>query len=290
MQKQNNTVNDNIDKELNKILEIYKIKYTDIQYLDKGTFNKVYLIINNNIKFIIKYQNLKNEKNLLYYEYLLLSNTLTNDNYVVNLYNINNKSYYCKKDEYVFLCQEYLYQTLSNKKKEYTFNINEILDIGNQLIKIIEYIHSKKYLYIDLKPDNIMFINNTDLKIKLIDFNLCDKYIDSYSNFYSNDKINTRKGNDIFSSRNINSSHRGQRFDDIESILYILLYLLEDETILNLYNKKNINNIINDKETLFISKNSKYQFINLFINEIKTNIIVDNKKPNYKKFITILSN
>ena len=75
MQKQNNIVNENIDKELLNILENNKIKYTEIKYLDKGTFNKVYLIINNDIKFIIKYQNLKNKKNLLYYEYLLLYNS-----------------------------------------------------------------------------------------------------------------------------------------------------------------------------------------------------------------------
>jgi hypothetical protein len=126
MQKQNNIVNENIDKELLNILENNKIKYTEIKYLDKGTFNKVYLIINNDIKFIIKYQNLKNKKNLLYYEYLLLYNSLTNGNYIVNLYNINNKSYYYKKDEYVFLCQEYLYQTNQIKVKQ-SKKINQLI-------------------------------------------------------------------------------------------------------------------------------------------------------------------
>ena len=35
----------------------------------------------------------------------------------------------------------------------------------------------QNYLYIDLKPDNIMFISHNSNKLKFIDFNICDKYI-----------------------------------------------------------------------------------------------------------------
>lgn len=285
-----NNKSDNIEiNEIKSILQSNNILYDNIEFINKGTFNKVYLISYQNTKFIIKYQNLKNDKNLLYYEYLILSNHLTDTNYIVNIYFINKQTYYYKKDEYALLCQEYLYNTINEKKIEYNFSINDILNIGIQLIKIMEYIHSKKYLYIDLKPDNIMFKNKTDLSIKLIDFNASDKYIDMYSNFYPNNKISSRKGNDLFSSRNINLGNRGERFDDIESILYIILYLLDDENIINISNQKNIINIIKIKENIFTLYISKYEFINKFIQEINNNNKISHKKPNYRKYIKILT-
>lgn len=287
--EQNNITEQNNDiKESNDIiLELFK--YTDIKLLQTESFINIYLVTINDTKFIVKYQDLKtNSKNLLYYEYLLLSNNLINNDLFVNIHYINEKAYYYKKNEYVLFCQEYLYYSLNTKKINYTFTLDEILNIGKQLLKIIEYIHSKKYIYLNLKPENIMFLNETNLKIKLIDFNLCDKYINLDSNFYPNCKLNDRKNNDIFGSININLSNRGCRFDDIESILYILLYLLDDNKFLSILNQKNISNIILIKEHIFNSYKSQYDFINNLITEIKNTNTIEHKKPNYKKIIEIL--
>ena len=187
------------------------------------------------------------------------------------------------------MLQEYLNKNLQIKKERYKFTLNEILDISIQLINIIKYIHSNKYLYIDLKPQNIMFIDNNTNNIKLIDFNLCDKYINVYSEFYPNVKLSNRKGNDLFSSRNINKGFRGQRSDDIESILYIILYLLDDELFKELYNQKNIQNIILVKDSIFLNILYKYDFIKLFIIEINNLILIEHKKPNYNKLLDILN-
>jgi serine/threonine protein kinase len=258
-----NKITDNTEI-LKNILDKININYDKLIYLDKGTYNEVYEIVINNKNFIIKYQNLKNKKNILYYEYLLLQNFINNSQLIVSLYKNNNKTYFTKQNEYAILFQEKLYETLHSKNKSYTFTFNEIIEIISQLVNTIEYIHSKKYLYIDLKPDNIMFISQNSNNIKLIDFNLCEKYIDCTSNFYPNIKSNNRKGNDLFSSRNINLGYRGQRIDDIESIFYILLYLLKDELFLEIFNKKNINDIIILKNKIF---NTKYEleYINQLI-------------------------
>lgn len=283
--KKNNKMNINLES----ILIENNILFDSIELLNSGTFNIVYLIKYQENKYIIKYQNLKDNKNLLYYEYLLSFNHFNNKLYFPELIYFNDKTYFVKKDEYALLCQEFLYFTLNEKKNIYNFTLLDILNIGIQLINIIEYIHSKKFLYLDLKPDNIMFINQDELQIKIIDFNLCEKYITPYSDFYPNNKIKKRKGNDIFSSINLNSSHRGQRFDDIESILYIMLYLLNDNEFNNIINEKNINEIINYKENIFNNYISEYPFINNFINEINNNIIIEHKKPNYRKFKEILN-
>ena len=282
-------IKDNNTKNIKEILDILDIKYLDIKYLDKGTYNEVYEVIQYNTNnYIVKFQNLKNNKNILYYEYLLLQNYINDSNLIVSLYeNKKYKSYYTKNNEFAILFQEKLYETLSSKIKYYNFIETEIIDIISQLLNSIKYIHSKKYLYIDLKPDNIMFITENLNKIKLIDFNLCDKYIDCYSNFYPNIKNNTRKGNDIFSSRNINLGYRGQRIDDIESIFYILLYLMKDELFMKLFNKKNINDII-DLKTQIFNKNYTYEYLNLLIIEIKNTLEIDHKKPNYNNILNII--
>ena len=285
----NNNNNDN-DKLiiLKKKLNMNNILYDSIEYLNKGTYNEVYLVKYQNNNFIIKYQDIQNNKNILYYEYILLSNIFNNHNNIVKLYSNNSKNYFYEKDKYAILLEEYLNYTLDLKKEKYIFLINDILDIAIQLIKTIKYIHNNKYLYIDLKPQNIMFIDENTMNIKLVDFNLCDKYINIYSEFYPNIKLNNRKGNDLFSSRNINKGFRGQRSDDIESILYIILYLLDDSLFKELYNQKNIQNIISIKESIFMNTLHEYQFIKLFILEINKILTIEHKKPNYNKLIDIL--
>lgn len=287
-ENKNNNDNDKILVQIKNILTFNNILYDSIEYLNKGTYNKIYLVKYQNNQFIIKYQDIQNNKNLLYYEYILLSNIFNNHNNIVKLDFNNRKNYFYEKDKYAVLLQEYLMDTLDLRKINYTFLINDILDISIQLIKAIKYIHSNKYLYIDLKPQNIMFIDKNNMNIKLVDFNLCDKYINIYSEFYPNIKLNNRKGNDLFSSRNINKGFRGQRSDDIESILYIMLYLLDDSLFKELYNQKNINNIISIKESIFINNLYEYNFIKIFILEINKILNIEHKKPDYDKLIQIL--
>lgn len=271
---------------IKNILDKININYEKIIYLDKDTYNEVYEIVTKNNNFIVKYQNLNNKKNILYYEYLLLQNFINNSKLVVSLYKNNNKPYFTKQNDYAILFQEKLYESLYDKFKYCTFINEDIIFIISQLINIIEYIHSKKFLYINLKPDNIMFITKNSNNIKLIDFNLCEKYIDCYSNFYPNTKSNNIKGNNIFSSRNINLGYRGQRIDDIESIFYILLYLLKDELFLELFNKKNINDIITLKNKIF-NKKYEFEYINQLILEINKCNNIEHKKPNYLNILNI---
>jgi serine/threonine protein kinase len=307
----NNNINTNnnlfniakINEILIKIPELSN--YLHLEYINSGTFVDVYKInINNNI-YALKYQDLHNKKNVLYYEYLLLSNHINNHINIVNNHinivneNVKNtklKSYYFKNKEYVLILTEYLptsyYYFIENNIINNLDSINIIKNIGIQLINAIKYIHENKYLYIDLKPDNIMFKNNI---LKLIDFNLCIKYLDSYSKYYPNNKLKTRQGNDIYSSRNINLGFRGVRIDDIESILYILLDLLFVDEFICIKQSKQLKLIIDKKKYIFTCK-FKYSFINSFIEEINKYVSNDsinnelqNKQINYTNFLKILN-
>ena len=281
-----NTTPDNIDNILSELnLE------TDVTFINKGAFGSVYKISLDNKDYALKIQYLNNEiKNIIYYEYLLLSQHFNNYDNIVKLYD-GKKPYYYKNNSYSFIITELLYETLQDRKQRYQFNIDEIKEIGIQVIQIIQYIHNKKYLYIDLKPENIMFINEHENIIKLIDFNCCSKYINHMSEFYENSLIKRPIGNMIYSSININKSYSGIRIDDIESVLWILCYLLDYDIIKNIKKAKKNNKIINLKENFINNigeEKNIHDFIILFINELKIYTTINNKKPNYERFIDIL--
>jgi len=263
----------------------------EIIFINKGAFGTVYKIFLDDKYYALKIQYLNNDiKNIIYYEYLLLSQHFNNCDNIVKLYN-GKKSYYCKNNEYSYIITELLYETLEDRKQRYQFTIDKIKEIGIQLIQIIKYIHDKKYLYIDLKPENIMFINENENVIKLIDFNCCSKYINHLSEFYNNSIIKGPIGNMIYSSININKSYSGIRIDDIESILWILLYLLDYDIIKNIKKAKKNNKIITIKENFINNINGEqniHDFIIYFVNELKTYNTINNKKPNYEIFINIL--
>lgn len=246
------------------------------------TYSNINIYSNN--KYIIKYLDITSSKNILHYEYLLLKKIFKDNKNIIKLYD-----YTVNKNNNVMLKIEYLpfsYEELKNQ----ILTESQIKNIGYQLIQVIEYIHSKKYLYINLNPLNLRFkLENDKYIVKLYNFDSCIKYINNDSQFYSNSKLSNRYGNDHYSSRNINLSKRGIRYDDIESILYILLDLLNNQDFLKIKKIKQINKIIQYKNNLFTNYTNNL-LINDFINIIKkdTNSQI-NKKVNYSLLYKLFS-
>ena len=103
-----------------------------------------------------------------------------------------------------------------------------------------------------------------------------------------------RYGSDIYSSRNINLSNRGVRYDDIENILYILLDLLNIPEFEKLKRLKQMKRII-DKKNKILKEKTNYDFINNYIDILNDkisfedlNINLQNKVVNYNLFINTL--
>jgi len=264
---------------------------------ESGIYNYKILIDDNYYNMKIQDLQIKDRKNIIYYEYLILKE-LTDTKYIIQLCDAC-KPFYYKKNYYSILITEYLNESLKDRINNNIMSIDDIKEIAIQIIIIIQYIHNNKYLYLDLSPSNIMFVNKDSNKIKLINFRYCSKYLNHYSEFLDNVIVNKSIGNLLFSSININRSYSGIRIDDIESVLWILLYCLDSK----LYNKivklwdTNSKPLIRLKEKIIkpsdsnINKNKcEYDFINIFINELRLYDNINNKKPNYSKFINIINN
>ena len=113
-------------------------------------------------------------------------------------------------------------------KKIKKMNVYSMKKIAFQLIWRLKEIHSKLYVHRDLKPDNILLGNKYDChSVYLIDFGLTTSF-----------KKNSSKARKAFHSLVGTarfcpiSSHMGQEQypkDDLESLGYVLLYMVEGE-------------------------------------------------------------
>lgn len=96
-----------------------------------------------------------------------------------------------------------------------------------QLIDRIRVIHSLGFVHNDIKLDNILIGHTDSSLIHLIDFGLSVSYLQEDGRTHV-EKYNEEKfsGNILFASLNSCRGNNKSRRDDMESIIYVMLYLL----------------------------------------------------------------
>jgi len=115
----------------------------------------------------------------------------------------------------------------SNKK----FSLKTTLLLALQMIDRIEYVHSKKLIHRDIKPDNFAIGNDEKSHILyIIDFGLAKKYWSSTNKCH----IPFIKGKSLtgtarYSSINAMEGCEQSRRDDLESIGYLMVYFVKGQ-------------------------------------------------------------
>ena len=200
-------------------------KYLIRKKIGKGSFGTVYQGINtsNNEKIALKVEKRdKNDPGTLENEALRL----------VYLQGEGIPSVYCYGNniEHNLLVEELLGKSLEEIFTSYgkPFSLKTVCVLGIEMIKRIQYIHSKYYIHRDIKPDNFMTGRGpNEKKIYIIDFGLAKKY---YSvSRAQHIKFITGKhlvGTASYCGRNAHRGYEQGRRDDIESIGYVLMYFL----------------------------------------------------------------
>ena len=115
-------------------------------------------------------------------------------------------------------------QLLKNCKGK--FSLSTVALIGKQILRIINYIHSKGIVHRDIKPENFLVKINTNM-LYTIDMGLCKKFVDDNKEHIP--LIKTKKFVGTLRYASINS-HKGlelSRRDDLESVAYVLIYLVK---------------------------------------------------------------
>lgn len=100
-----------------------------------------------------------------------------------------------------------------------------------QLLERVEQLHSIGYVHNDIKLENIVIGAEKPSKIYLIDFGLSAKYIDEKGQHVQKQYISNFSGNFFFASLNSVRGFNKSRRDDIESLFYLLIYMLNQDNL-----------------------------------------------------------
>lgn len=212
-------------------------KYRLIKTIGEGSFGKIFeaIDISNNISYAIKIEKKKIEYSLLKNEAFIYNkcNSYKNND-LSGIEGIPKMYDFGIQDNYNFLVMDLIGNTL-----EYFLNTKieliEVLSIGMQLIKILNKLHSIGIIHRDIKPDNILYQKNKNNSKNiigyntyyLIDYGLSKIYVDNNGN---HKEIKTNKqltGSIKYSSLNVQDGIEPSRRDDLESLGYVLIYLLK---------------------------------------------------------------
>ena len=195
-------------------------KYKIERYLNQGNFGTVYICSYNNKNYAVKCDS-DGDSNLLKYE--------------ANIYKELRSVYKISKLVDFFLFDSKYYMVLDlfelnlTDFKDRFFNSpyyeEKLFIIINKVINILRDIHNCGVVHRDLKPPNICLDKN--LEPYIIDFGMAKKII------INNKHIEERNIHDIIGSPNYVSLNvvnllEPTRRDDIESLIYIMIYLIMD--------------------------------------------------------------
>lgn len=198
--------------------------------IGSGAFGEIWKATNVKTKqeFAVKFEEINAKHNQLYAEcriYLWFHSDST-----VLAHAIPNVQYYgvegTKNVMVMDLLGPSLEELFSDMNK--AFSLKTILMLADQMIKRVEYVHSRRIIHRDIKPDNFTIgIGRNIHRIFIIDFGLAKKFMTS-----AGEHIKYREGKGLtgtarYASINTHLGVEQSRRDDMESLGYVFLYFMK---------------------------------------------------------------
>ena len=215
--------NDENKKFINKYPIIFK-KFRVLNHLSKGAFSDIYTGINiiTKEKVAIKVEErFKIEKFLEAECYFIFSLKNVGIPKVIS---------FGHNKEYDILVMPLLGKSLHEMQinENYNFEFKDICLIAIQVIERIQWVHSQKIIHRDIKPDNFLIGLNDPNILYLIDFGLSKKYRSSITgNHIKYNRVKKFVGSLRYASVNALKLREQSRRDDLESIGYMLIFLIK---------------------------------------------------------------
>jgi len=203
--------------------------YTLIEKLGKGAFGQIWKAhhAKNNELVAIKFEDINSKHQQLYSEckiYLWFHSDST-----VLAQAIPQVLYYGVEGTKNIMVMDLLGKSLEKLFSECgrKFSLKTVLMIADQMIKRVEYIHSRRIIHRDIKPDNFAVgIKKNAHRIFIIDFGLAKKYMSSNGTHIRYKEGKSLTGTARYASISTHLGIEQSRRDDIESLGYLFMYFL----------------------------------------------------------------
>eukprot|EP01017_Pseudomicrothorax_dubius_P018362 TRINITY_DN2034_c0_g2_i1.p1 TRINITY_DN2034_c0_g2~~TRINITY_DN2034_c0_g2_i1.p1 ORF type:complete len:337 (-),score=68.42 TRINITY_DN2034_c0_g2_i1:155-1165(-) len=137
--------------------------------------------------------------------------------------------YRVEDDEHHVLVMELLGPSLEDlfSRAGRRFSLATTVLLGEQMLARVTYLHSRRFIHRDLKPDNFLIgRGRRATRVFLIDFGLSKKYIGRDGVHIPSREGKSLTGTARYASLNTHLGYEQSRRDDIESIAYIMAYFL----------------------------------------------------------------
>jgi serine/threonine protein kinase len=145
--------------------------------------------------------------------------------YLAKLDGFPQLKWYGSTDKVTYLVTDLLDNSIYDLvKRQGRLEMQAVLLLGKQMIQRLHILHNHFLLHRDIKPQNFM-LDATTNKLYLIDFGFCKRY--NYDGEHiEQGTISKMIGTPNFVSINVHKGIEPSRRDDIESCIYIIMYML----------------------------------------------------------------
>lgn len=207
---------------------IFQGRFVLTRLLGKGGFGEVYAGIqtSNDEPVAVKLEKITGRSSFLFHEARVMQDiqkTPTKD----GIAGIATLKYFGQEGDYRMLIMSLHGSSLETlHEKLGRFSLKTTVMLADQMLARLEYIHAAGYVHRDLKPDNFLVGKGAYAhRIFMIDFGLSSKYLTSEGAHREMTSGKSFLGTSRFASLRTHQGYSQSRRDDIEQLVYMMVYM-----------------------------------------------------------------